>query len=119
MLKRQSMAAAAAGFMPAMSAPSFAVKQAGGEFNTLHADIGIKGCDPVGYFTDKAIVGDPKITTEYGGVIWRFASIKHRELFEKSAEKYAPQYGGFRSLGIGVANKMFDVEPENGWTSYE
>ena len=121
MFKSKFMAAAAvAGFMLALSAPSFAVKQTGGEFNTLYAGIGIKGYDPVGYFTDnKAILGDAQITSEYGGVTWRFASVKHRELFEKDPEKYTPQYGGFCSLGVGVANKLFDVDPEHGWTIYE
>ena len=121
MISRQFISlAAVAGFMLAASAPSFAVKQTGGEFNTLYAGIGIKGYDPVGYFTDnKAMVGDPKITAEYGGVTWRFASAKHREMFVKEPQKYTPQYGGFCSLGVGVADKLFDVDPENGWTIYE
>ena len=121
MFKRQFMAAmAVAGLMLAVSAPSFAVKQTGGEFNTLYAGIGIKGYDPVGYFTDnKAIVGDAGITYEYGGVTWRFASEEHRDLFAKSPAKYTPQYGGFCSWGVGGANKLFDVDPENGWTIYE
>jgi YHS domain-containing protein len=121
MIKRQfPVLAAIAGLALAMSAPSYAVKQTGGEFNTLYAGIGIKGYDPVGYFTDnKAMVGDPQITAEYGGVTWRFASAKHRDMFVKEPEKYVPQYGGFCSLGVGVADKLFDVDPEKGWTVFE
>ena len=121
MLKKPFMTVAAiAGLMLALSSPSFAVKQTGGEFNTLYAGIGIKGYDPVAYFTDnKAMIGDPQITTEYGGVTWRFASAEHRDLFVKNPGKYTPQYGGFCSLGVGAANKLFDVDPEKGWTIYE
>lgn len=109
-------AAIATGF----SAPSWAVKSTGGEFNTLYAGIGIKGYDAVGYFTDdKAIPGDANITTEYGGVTWRFASKEHRDLFVANPQKYTPQYGGFCSWGVGGANKLFDVDPEKGWTIYE
>ena len=33
--------------------------------------------------------------------------------------KYAPQYGGFCSWGVGAANRLFDVDPVNGWTIYD
>jgi len=121
MIKRTFISlAAVAGLLLMASAPSFAVKQTGGEFNSLYAGIGIKGYDPVAYFTDnKATLGDPQIIAEYGGVTWRFASAKHREMFVKEPEKYVPQYGGFCSLAVGVADKLFDVDPEKGWTIYE
>ena len=95
---------------------SYAVKQTGGEYNTLYAGLGAKGYDVVAYFNQgKPVQGIQKHESVYGGVTWRFASKKHRELFEANPEKYAPQYGGFCSWGA-ANGKLFDVDPVNGWT---
>jgi len=103
----------AGGLMPVTS---HAVKQTGGEYNTLYAGLGAKGYDVVAYFADsKPVQGSAKHESVYGGVTWRFASDKHRALFEANPEKYAPQYGGFCSWGV-ANGKLFDVDPVNGWT---
>lgn len=95
---------------------SFAVKQTGGEYNTMYAGLGAKGYDVVNYFTaGKAVQGSANHESVYGGVTWRFVSKEHRELFEANPEKYAPQYGGFCSWGA-ANGKLFDVDPANGWT---
>lgn len=95
---------------------SFAVKNTGGEFNTLYAGLGAKGYDVVAYFTDKAPVqGSDKLTATYGGVTWQFASAEHRDAFKADPAKYAPQYGGFCAWGVSQG-KLFDVDPVNGWT---
>lgn len=93
-----------------------AVKTTGREYNTLFAGLGAKGYDVVAYFTDgKPVRGSADFTHAYGGVTWQFASAAHRDLFAKSPAKYAPQYGGFCSWGV-AAGKLFDVDPESGWT---
>lgn len=93
-----------------------AVKQTGGEYNTLYAGLGAKGYDVVAYFEQgKPVQGSADHEAVYGGVTWRFASKKHRDLFESNPEKYAPQYGGFCSWGA-ANGKLFDVDPVNGWT---
>jgi len=94
----------------------YAVKQTGGEYNTMYAGLGAKGYDVVAYFDQgKPVQGTQKHESVYGGVTWRFASKKHRAMFEANPGKYAPQYGGFCSWGA-ANGKLFDVDPVNGWT---
>ena len=93
-----------------------AVKQTGGEYNTMYAGLGAKGYDVVAYFTDgKPVQGSADHEYVYGGVTWRFASKEHRDTFAANPEKYAPQYGGFCAWGA-ASGKLFDVDPVNGWT---
>src|SRR5262249_54909528 len=92
-----------------------AVNRTGHEFNTLYAGLGIKGYDPVAYFTDgKATPGKKDISFEWGGVKWLFASREHRDAFMANPTKYAPQYGGFCAWGV-AEGKLLDVGPEHGW----
>jgi len=99
--------------------PALAVKTTGGEYNSMHAGLGAKGYDVVAYFTDgKPVVGDARFEQVYGGVTWRFASQKHRDLFAANPGRYAPQFGGFCSWGV-AQGKLFDVDPVNGWTVHD
>jgi YHS domain-containing protein len=92
-----------------------AVRRTGREFNTLYAGLGIKGYDPVAYFTDGvATPGRQEFMYEWGGVKWLFASREHRDAFSANPMKYAPQYGGFCAWGVSQG-KLFDVDPERGW----
>lgn len=94
---------------------ALAVSKTGGEYNTLYAGLGAKGYDPVAYHTTgKATPGSDKITQDWKGVTWRFASEDNKKLFVGSPEKYAPQYGGFCSWGV-AQGRLFDVDPVNGW----
>ena len=97
------------------ASPAFAVKQTGGEYNTLFAGLGAKGYDVVTYFTvGKPVQGSDRYTTEFGGVKWQFASAENLAAFKADPARYAPQYGGFCSWGVSVG-KLFDVDPVNGW----
>ena len=94
---------------------SYAVKQTGGEYNTLYANLGAKGYDVVAYFTEgHPVKGLDRYTHNYGGVTWQFSSKEHRDAFAADPAKYAPQYGGFCSWGVSQG-KLFDVDPEHGW----
>lgn len=107
---------AASSLMLGIALPAHAVKNTGGEYNTLYAGQGAKGYDVVAYFTDgKPVQGSEQYTFEYGGVIWKFASAQHLDLFKATPAKYAPQYGGFCSWGV-ANGRLFDVDPVNGWT---
>ena len=98
-----------------IASPAFAVKQTGGEYNTLFAGLGAKGYDVVSYFTvGKPTAGADRYTAEYGGVKWQFSSAENLAAFKSDPAKYAPQYGGFCSWGVSVG-KLFDVDPVNGW----
>lgn len=91
------------------------MKHTGGEYNTLFAGLGAKGYDVVAYFADgKPIPGSDQYTREHGGVIWKFASREHKDLFVQNPQKYAPQFGGFCTWGV-ANGKLFDVDPVNGW----
>lgn len=115
---RRALAAAAAALavMAIVPIEAHAVKNTGGEYNTLYAGLGAKGYDVVNYFTDgKPAAGSDKFTVAYGGVTWQFTSAEHRDMFKADPTKFAPQYGGFCSWGVSQG-KLFDVDPVNGWT---
>ncbi len=79
------------------------------------AGLGLKGYDPVAYFTDKAAVkGSEAYQANVKGVAWRFASVEHRAAFLADPEKFQPQYGGYCAFGMsnGV---VVDADPE-AWT---
>ena len=63
--------------------------------------IGIRGYDPVAYFTDQAALkGDPSLSSTNGGVIYLFATKAHKENFDDHPEKYIPEFGGFCAYGV-------------------
>jgi YHS domain-containing protein len=58
--------------------------------------ITIEGYDTVAYFTDgKPVKGNKEFQYEWQGAKWLFANEQHLNMFKKSPEKYAPQYGGY------------------------
>lgn len=60
----------------------------------------LAGNDPVSYHTQPAPVkGDARLTYEWDGGTYRFATAANRDLFAKEPAKYAPQYGGYCSNG--------------------
>ena len=114
-MNRHLLSAAVAAVILNFTLPAHAVRQTGGEYNTMYAGLGAKGYDVVAYFTDgRAVAGSDRYTAEYGGVKWQFASAEHRDTFKADPARYAPQYGGFCSWGV-AQGKLFDVDPVNGW----
>ena len=70
----------------------------------------IDGFDPVAFFTDsRPVNGSPFINATYQGAVYFFATEEHKASFEKSPEKYAPQFGGFCASGVGV-NRLLPVD---------
>ena len=103
------------GALAVTMSPAMAQSRTGGTVNQMIAGMGLKGYDPVNYFTDhKPAKGAADITADWGGATWHFVSKAHRDAFVKSPEHYAPQYGGFCSWGV-AHGKLFDVDPEHGW----
>ena len=47
--------------------------------------------------------GNPALSLQHAGVVWRFASAENRAEFLKQPQKYMPQFGGFCSNGINYA----------------
>jgi YHS domain-containing protein len=61
----------------------------------------LKGYDPVAYFKqNKAVKGDAKYSSSYGGATYYF----------ESPAKYAPQYGGFCASSMSK-RKLKDIDP--------
>lgn len=61
----------------------------------------LSGADVVAYFTEgKHRVGNPAIKSVIDGVTFRFATAEHKALFDKSPDRYLPQYGGYCANGI-------------------
>jgi YHS domain-containing protein len=73
-----------------------ACAQARTPINTDDSGVAIKGYDTVAYFTNgNPVKGSEKFSFMWKGGKWLFSSKDHLELFVKSPEKYAPQYGGY------------------------
>jgi YHS domain-containing protein len=71
----------------------------------------LKGYDAVAYFKQgKAVKGDPKYSSKYGGAIYYFASASDKEEFDKSPAKYKPQYGGYCADAM-KKGQLHDIDP--------
>jgi YHS domain-containing protein len=69
--------------------------------NVDRSGVGIKGYDPVAYFTqDKAVRGDAQFQSKADGVIYYFASAEHKAAFDTNPAKYEPQFGGFCAWAV-------------------
>src|SRR5258708_8700018 len=79
------------------------------QFNTPEG-IGIKGYDPVAYFTgSKAIKGSKDQAVVYERITYYFSSAANREAFRKDPARYEPQYGGWSAYPLrnhGYKKKM-------------
>jgi hypothetical protein len=59
------------------------------------------GHDVVSYFTERTHrMGSPAIKSVYKDVTFRFSKPEHKALFDRSPEKYVPQFGGYCTNGI-------------------
>lgn len=73
--------------------------------------VALLGHDPVAYFTDgHPVVGDPAITAEHRGAVYRFASTAHRELFVADPDRYAPQFGGYCGYAASIG-RLSPIDP--------
>ncbi|MEK8029802.1 YHS domain-containing (seleno)protein [Ideonella sp. DXS29W] len=80
--------------------------------------IGLKGYDPVAYFTLGApTAGQSEFSAQHGGVTYLFASAAHRDAFKAAPAKYEPQYGGFCAMGVALDKKL-DGDP-TAWTIFD
>jgi YHS domain-containing protein len=71
----------------------------------------LKGYDAVAYFKQgKAVKGDPKYSSTYGGATYYFASASDKDEFDKSPAKYKPQYGGYCADAM-KKGLLHDIDP--------
>jgi len=75
------------------------------------APLALRGYDPVAYFAEgRARVGTAAISAVHNGAAYSFASQENKEKFEKSPERFVPEFGGFCAFGASVGAK-FDGDP--------
>jgi YHS domain-containing protein len=96
-----------------MTAPVFAAaaKDKADPINKASGGVALKGYDAVAYFTEgKAVKGRADFQHEWMGAKWHFSSAANRDLFAKSPEKYAPQFGGYCAWAVSN-NYVYDADP--------
>ncbi|MBL8346083.1 MAG: hypothetical protein JNN03_11625 [Rubrivivax sp.] len=119
-----SLSLGACGAPPvAPSAPAQPDGPSDGPFRTgtggVETGVMLEGHDAVAYFTRNAAVpGDPAITSNLKGVVWRFASEANKAEFQRDPKKYMPQFGGYCSNGINYAIPWGGGGAENTWRIY-
>jgi YHS domain-containing protein len=80
-------------------------------YNIDDSNIALDGYSPVSYLDlGLAQKGNKSIMSEYKGVKYFFTSQEQKVLFDKTPDKYLPQYGGWCATGIAVGAK-FRTEP--------
>ena len=73
--------------------------------------VGLRGYDPVAYFTEgKAVKGDPKFSASHDGASYEFKSAENKAVFETEPAKYVPQYGGYCAMAMTMG-KLEDADP--------
>ena len=73
--------------------------------------VGLRGFDPVAYFTEgKPVKGDTKFSSSYGGATYEFKSAENKAEFDKEPAKYVPQYGGYCAMAMTMG-KLEDADP--------
>ena len=70
------------------------------------------GYDVVSYFTNKSVKGQKKFAITYDGVKLQFSSKENLEMFQKSPEKYMPQYGGYCAYAIATTAEKVVINPK-------
>lgn len=76
--------------------------------------LALEGFDPVSYFPEgggDSKEGEKDITATHREATYRFATEKHRELFDANPERYVPAYGGWCAYAIADGEKV-EVDPE-------
>ncbi len=80
--------------------------------NVDASGVAMRGFDAVAYFTAaKPTKGAADFEAKYNGATFRFATAQNRDLFAKTPEQYAPQYGGYCAMGVAY-NGKFDIDPD-------
>jgi YHS domain-containing protein len=73
--------------------------------------IGLKGYDPVAYFTNGAPTkGLEQYNFAWKGVTYRFASAENLDRFKADPAKYLPQYGGYCAYAMSL-DRIADIDP--------
>ncbi|WP_159714397.1 YHS domain-containing (seleno)protein [Geminicoccus flavidas] len=89
-----------------------ATAAAGERINKDADNLAIRGYDTVAYFTEgRPVRGKPEFAYVWQDARWQFASAEHRDLFAGEPDRYAPQFGGFCTGGVGLG-RLAPIDPE-------
>lgn len=84
-----------------------------GQYNLTDGRLALKGYDPVAYVESrKAQTGKSEFSSQYRGVVYRFASVETRQRFAENPEKYVPAYGGWCATAMADGRKV-EIDPAN------
>lgn len=74
--------------------------------------IGIYGMDPVSYFTEpEPLPGRADYEFIWQNVPWHFATAANRDIFSRSPQIYAPQFGGHGAMAV-ARGYISDSDPK-------
>lgn len=79
----------------------------------LQNNVGLKGYDPVSYFSEGgslALTGLENLSFDYFGVTYKFANEKNLALFKLDPKKFEPSYGGWCAYAMASGAKV-DINP--------
>jgi YHS domain-containing protein len=80
--------------------------------NVDKTGLGLKGYDPVAYFTEnRPVKGSPQFVSTYNGARYQFASAANKAAFDSDPSKYEPQFGGFCAYAASEGHTA-KIEPE-------
>lgn len=97
MMLALQLTAVASVFAPAVQAADAAIPVVTDPLTGVALD----GFDPVSYFTEPApLPGRPDFEYDWQGVPWYFANGANRDVFIRSPEVYAPQFGGHAAMAL-------------------
>lgn len=97
---------------PSASAPSSAAAMGKQLVLRDRNGLAIEGYDPVAYFSEsRPVEGSERFTSLRNGAIYRFASAENKAAFERSPEKYEPQYGGYCGYAASL-NRLSPISPD-------
>lgn len=79
---------------------------------TLRDDTGtaLGGYDPVSYFAEGPLPGDPARTATHNGATYRFATDENKAAFAADPDRYVPQYGGYCATALSEG-KLVPANP--------
>jgi uncharacterized protein len=75
------------------------------------AGVALDGYDPVAYFSEQPMPGQPELAMVHQGVTYYFSSTENRTQFEVSPERYLPEYGGFCAVAMSEG-QLVVADPE-------
>ncbi len=74
--------------------------------------VAIEGYDPVSYFDQHPVPGQPGIQFEYKGVVYRFSSARNLSRFKEDPAHFEPAYGGWCAYAMGATGEKVKIDPE-------